>query len=155
MSGRRETVTRVRPDPDVSVSFDGERCAIRPRHLAAGDLVIGYADALHPEGAGAILTGLSDTFTYPQLRTFLGPDGSLLPPETQPPDGLEIIAFLQGGLAEATVPPSVIAAVCASGGDEDSAPSDLALGARRGRTLAGSGPAGAQSLRRTRRYPRR
>jgi len=30
--------------------------------------------------------------------------------------------FLQGGLAEATVPPSVIAAVCASEGDEDSAP---------------------------------
>jgi len=38
------------------------------------------------------------------------------------PDGLEIIAFLQRGLAETTVPPSVIAAVCASEGDDDSAP---------------------------------
>ncbi len=53
----RASGDRVRPDPDITVSFDGERCAIRPRHLVAGELVIGYADALHPEGAGAILTG--------------------------------------------------------------------------------------------------
>ena len=117
-----ETVTQVRPDPDVTIAFDGERCTIRPRRFAAGDLVVAYADARHPEGAVGILVQLSDEFTYPQLRAFLGPDGSVLPPDTQPPDGLELVAYLQPGLTQATLSPSVMAAVCASGGDEDSPP---------------------------------
>ena len=117
-----ETVTQVRPDPDVTIALDGERCTIRPRRLAAGDLVVAYADARHPDGVVAILVQLSAEFTYPQLRAFLGPDGSVLPPDTQPPDGLEIVAYLQAGLTPATLSPSVTAAVCASGSDEDSPP---------------------------------
>ena len=117
-----ETVTQVRPDPDVTVRFDGDRCAIRPRRFAAGDLVVAYADARRPEGAVGILVQLSDAFTYPQLRAFLGPDGSRLPPDTQPPDGLKLVAYLQPGLTQATLTPSVSAAVCASGGGEDAPP---------------------------------
>jgi hypothetical protein len=117
-----ETVTRVRPSPDVTIAFDGERCTIHPRHFAAGDLVVAYADARHPEGAVGILVQLSDEFTYPQLRAFLGPDGSVLPPDTQPPDGLELVAYLQTGLTQANVTASVTAAVCASGSDEVSPP---------------------------------
>ena len=77
--------------------------------------------ARHPEGAVAILVQLSDGFTYPQLRAFVGPDGSILPSDTQPPDGLGLVAYLEAGLTEATLAPSVIASVCASGGDEDPA----------------------------------
>jgi hypothetical protein len=117
-----ETVTRVRPDPDITISFDGERCTIQPGRMAAGDIIVAYADARHPEEAVGILLQLSDAFTYEELRAFLGPDGSILPADTQPPDGLRISAFLQEGLAEAETHPSVIAGVCTSGGDEDFSP---------------------------------
>ena len=67
-------------------------------------------------------SGLSDAFTYQRLRAFLGRDASILPPGTQPPHGLTIVAYIEAGLTEATVSPSVMAAVCASGGDEDTPP---------------------------------
>jgi len=119
-----ETVAQVRPDPDLTIALDGGRCTIHPRRLVAGDLAVAYADARLAAGTGAvgILVQLSEEFTYPQLRAFLGPDGSLLPPDTEPPAGLELVAYLQTGLTPATLSPSVMAAVCASGGDEDSAP---------------------------------
>jgi inosine-uridine nucleoside N-ribohydrolase len=117
-----ETVTRVRPVPDVRISLEGERCAIRPRRLTTGDLVVAYTDAGNVQESVAILVRLTEAFTYQQLRAFLGPDGSVLAADTQPPDGLEIIAFVQSGPAEATLPASEIAVVCASVGDEDSPP---------------------------------
>jgi len=117
-----ETVTRVRPDPDLTISFDGQRCEVRPRLVNAGDIVVAYTDTREPEQAAAILVRLSDAFTYPQLRAFLGRDGSVLPADTQPPDGLKIVAYIEGVLTEATVSPSVFAAVCASGSGEDTPP---------------------------------
>jgi len=39
-----ETITEVRPDPTVTISFDGKRCAIRPRRLSAGEQVVAYVD---------------------------------------------------------------------------------------------------------------
>jgi hypothetical protein len=117
-----EAVTQIRPAPDVSISFDGERCAVRPRRPASGGVVVAYMDARHPKGAVGILVQLGNRFSYAQLRALLGPDGSVLPPDTQPPPGLELVAYLQPGLTQATLSPSVTAAVCASGGDEDSPP---------------------------------
>jgi len=32
-----QTITRVRPDPTITISFDGDRCTISPRRLSAGE----------------------------------------------------------------------------------------------------------------------
>jgi hypothetical protein len=111
-----ETVTDVRPDPTVTISFDGRRCAIRPERLSAGEQVVAYVDERGRATEGAILLQLSDAFTYGDLRDLVGPDGSILPRRTRPPKGLEVLAVV-GPLAEATTVPSVVAALCASGGD--------------------------------------
>lgn len=111
-----ETITDVRPDPTVTISFDGTRCAIRPRRLSAGDQVVAFVDERGRNSEGAILLRLSDAFTYADLRDLVGPDGSILPRRTRPPKGLEVLAFV-GPLAEATTIPSVIAGLCTSGGE--------------------------------------
>ena len=110
-----ETVTDVRPDPTVTISFDGTRCAIRPRRLSAGEQVVAYVDERGRATEGAILLQLSDAFTYDELRDLIGPDGSVLPRRTEPPEGLEVLAFV-GPLAEATTVPSIVASLCTSGG---------------------------------------
>ena len=111
-----ETITDVRPEPTVTITFDGRRCAIRPRRLSAGEQVVGYIDDRARSTEGAILLQLSDRFTYADLRDLVGPDGSILPRRTRPPKGLEVLAFV-GPLAEATTIPSVIAGLCTSGGE--------------------------------------
>jgi len=103
-----ETITEVRPDPTVTISFDGKRCSIRPRRLSAGEQVVAYVDERGRTTEGAILLQLSEAFTYEDLRDLIGPDGSILPRRTRPPKGLEVLAFV-GPLAEATTIPSVIA----------------------------------------------
>jgi pyrimidine-specific ribonucleoside hydrolase len=111
-----ETITDVRPEPTVAITFDGRRCAIRPRRLSAGEQVVAYIDDRARSAEGAILLQLSDQFTYADLRDLVGPDGSILPRRTRPPKGLEVLAFV-GPLAEATTIPSVIAGLCTSGGE--------------------------------------
>jgi hypothetical protein len=111
-----ETITDVRPEPTVAITFDGRRCAIRPRRLSAGDQVAAYIDDRARSTEGAILLQLSDQFTYADLRDLVGPDGSILPRRTRPPKGLEVLAFV-APLAEATTIPSVIAGLCTSGGE--------------------------------------
>ena len=111
-----ETITDVRPEPTVTITFDGRRCAIRPRRLSAGEQVAAYIDDRAGSTEGAILLQLSDRFTYADLRDLVGPDGSILPRRTRPPKGLEVLAFV-GPLAEATTIPSVIAGLCTSGGE--------------------------------------
>src|SRR5512132_1893140 len=110
-----ETITEVRPDPTVTISFDGKRCAIRPRRLSAGEQVVAYVDERRRNTEGAILLQLSEAFAYEDLRDLVGPDGSILPRRTRPPKGLEVLAFV-GPLADATTIPSVIAGLCTSGG---------------------------------------
>lgn len=110
-----ETITEVRPDPTVTISFDGNRCAIRPRRLSAGEQVVAYVDERGGTTEGGILLQLSEAFNYEDLRALVGPDGSILPRRTRPPKGLEVLAFV-GPLAEATTIPSVIAGLCTSGG---------------------------------------
>ena len=92
----------------MTISFDGKRCAIRPRRLSAGEQVVAYVDERGLKTEGAILLQLSEAFTYEDLRDLVGPDGSILPRRTRPPKGLEVLAFV-GPLAEATTIPSVIA----------------------------------------------
>jgi inosine-uridine nucleoside N-ribohydrolase len=111
-----ETITDVRPEPTVTITFDGRRCAIRPRRVSAGEQVVAYVNDRARRAEGAILLQLSDQFTYADLRDLVGPDGSILPRRTRPPKGLEVLAFV-GPLAEATTIPSVIAGLCTSGGE--------------------------------------
>lgn len=113
-----ETVMDVRPDPTVTISFDGRRCAIRPRPMSAGEQVVAYVDDRGRTTAGALLLQFSEGFTYADLRDLVGPDGSPLPRRTRPPKGSEILGFV-GPLTEATTVPSVVAGLCTSG-DEGS-----------------------------------
>jgi hypothetical protein len=49
--------------------------------------------------------------TYRDLRDFLGPDGSV-PPEGEPPPGIEVISFVGHGMAEAETTGPTVVGVC-------------------------------------------
>ncbi|MEX2204084.1 MAG: nucleoside hydrolase [Actinomycetota bacterium] len=114
-----ETVSQVRPDPTITITFDGQRCTIEPRRLSAGSQVVAYVDE---QGVveGGVLLELNDPLTYQDLRDIVGPDGSILPEDTEEPKGLRFLAFV-GDLAEAETRPSVVVGMC-SAGDEGEPP---------------------------------
>ena len=105
-----ETVAEIRPDPTVTITFDGARCSLRPTSLSAGNQVVAY-DGPTEQAQAAVLLHLDERITYEELRGIVGPDGSLLPPVEEPPKGVETIAFVQQ-LAEATAVPSTLVAAC-------------------------------------------
>lgn len=108
-----EEVTQVRPDPTITITFDGEHCTIEPRRLSAGSQVVAYVDERGLIAEGGLLLELSDRLTYQDLRDIVGPDGSLLPEDTEEPKGLRFLAFV-GDLAEAETRPSVVVGMCSS-----------------------------------------
>lgn len=107
-----KTITKVRPEPTITIAFSGDRCSVRPDEVSAGNLVVAYEDATGRSGAG-VLVQLSDAFTYGDLRDYIGRDGSV-PPDREPPKGLELLSFIEGGLAEAEAEAggSPVVAVC-------------------------------------------
>jgi pyrimidine-specific ribonucleoside hydrolase len=107
-----ETVTEVRPDPTVAITFDGERCSIAPDHLSAGTEVVSFEGPDAPVPPVGVMASLTD-LTYEELRRFVGADGSLLAPDAEPPAGLEVIGFVQD-LAEVQTAPSTVVAICAT-----------------------------------------
>ena len=109
-----ETISRVRPDPTITISFDGERCTIEPPRLSAGSQVVAYVDERGLIAEGGLLLELSDRLPYRDLRAILGPDGSILPEDTEEPKGLRFLAFV-GELAAAQTRPSVVAGLCFEG----------------------------------------
>jgi inosine-uridine nucleoside N-ribohydrolase len=118
LTGR--TITRVRPDPTITISFDGERCTIRPRRLSPGDEVVAYVDERGSAAGSGVLLQLDDGLTFEDLRDLLGPDGSVQPDDSPPPKGLEVLAFAVP-LAEATTGSSVVVGACVTGGDGQTA----------------------------------
>lgn len=110
-----ETITRVRPDPTITIAFDGDRCTIRPRRLSARDEVVEYVNEGSSGAGSGVLLQLDGALTFERLRDLLGPDGSIQP-EDAPPRGLEVLAFA-APLAEATTSGPVVAGACVTGGD--------------------------------------
>lgn len=111
-----ETITRVRPDPTITISFDGDRCTISPRRLSAGEEVVAYVTERGTGAGSGVLLQLSGGLTFEDLRDLLGPDGSIQPEDTPPPKGLEVLAFA-APLAEATTSGPMVAGACVTGGD--------------------------------------
>jgi inosine-uridine nucleoside N-ribohydrolase len=111
-----QTITRVRPDPTITISFDGHRCTIRPRRLSPGDEIVAYVDERRSGAGAGVLLQLGAALTFEDLRDLLGPDGSIQPEGTPPPKGLEVLAFALP-LAEATMSGPVVAGACVTGGD--------------------------------------
>ena len=111
-----QTITRVRPDPTITISFDGDRCTMHPRRLSPGDEVVAFVTERGSTAESGVLLQLSDGLTFEDLRDLLGPDGSIQPEETPPPEGLEVLAFA-APLAEATTSGPVVAGACVTGGD--------------------------------------
>jgi hypothetical protein len=107
-----EEVTQVRPDPTITITFDGEHCTIEPRRLSAGSQVVAYVDE-RGAGQGGVLLELNRPLTYQELRDIVGPDGSILPEDTEEPKGLRFLAFVED-LAEAETRPSVVVGMCSS-----------------------------------------
>ena len=106
-------VTQVRPDPTITISFDGERCEITPRRTTAGPQVVAFVDDRDRDDTG-ILLHLGGGLTYEDLRRFLGADGSRMSPDVQPPEGVEALAFVETELAAVEASPPLIVGACAS-----------------------------------------
>lgn len=104
-----EDVTVVRPDPTITIGFADDRCTLQPTPAPSGDQVVGYVD-LSGETDAALLIGL-DGSTYEEVREFVGPDGSIVPPTDEPPEGIHEVAFVDG-LAKASIPDLTLVAVC-------------------------------------------
>ena len=108
-----EPVTEVRPEATISMTFDGDRCTLESDRLRAGSQVIAYLDERDAGSEAGILVEFSDRFTYEDMRTIIGADGSILPERTREPRGLRVLAFVVD-LAEAQTRPSVLAGICTS-----------------------------------------
>jgi hypothetical protein len=104
-----EGVSTVRPEPTVTIAFDGDRCSVEPATVSVGDQVVAYID---PSGEtdGGLLIGL-DEMTYAEMRDFIGRDGSIVPPQEGPPEGVVDIAFVDR-LAEASIPDLPLVGAC-------------------------------------------
>jgi inosine-uridine nucleoside N-ribohydrolase len=113
-----ESVTKVRPDPDITIVFDGERCSIAPRRLLAGSRVVAYLDGRTGVDGAGIMLRIGGDLTYADVRALVGPNGSVLPPDTEAPKGLRVIAWLEEGLTEVDVRSPVVVGVCSSGLDD-------------------------------------
>jgi hypothetical protein len=108
----------VRPDPTITITFDGERCTIEPRQLSAGSQVVAYVDERGGATDGGVLLELNTPLTYQELRAIVGPDGSILPVNAEEPKGLRFVAFV-GDLAEAETRPSIVVGMCSVGGEDE------------------------------------
>jgi inosine-uridine nucleoside N-ribohydrolase len=107
-----EEVSQVRPEPTITITFEGEHCTIEPLRLSAGSQVVAYVDE-RGAGEGGVLLELNKPLTYQELRDIVGPDGSILPEDTEEPKGLRFLAFVED-LAEAETRPSVVVGMCSS-----------------------------------------
>jgi inosine-uridine nucleoside N-ribohydrolase len=85
-------VTRLRPRPDVDVSFDGRGCRMGTRRLHAGDIVIRFTNR-SADTASVIVLSFPGT-TYGQVIRFVGPPGSTV---AEPPAGVEEVSVLRAG----------------------------------------------------------
>jgi pyrimidine-specific ribonucleoside hydrolase len=113
-----EAVTSVRPDPTITIAFDGDRCTVEPSSVGAGEQVLDYV-GLPGDTDAALLIGL-DGMTFAAVRRFVGPDGSVLPPTEGPPEGVREVAFVQG-LTKVVVPDLTLVAVCTEPTEQGSA----------------------------------
>jgi pyrimidine-specific ribonucleoside hydrolase len=107
-----EEVSQVRPESTITITFEGEHCTIEPLRLSAGSQVVAYVDE-RGAGEGGVLLELNKPLTYQELRDIVGPDGSILPEDTEEPKGLRFLAFVED-LAEAETRPSVVVGMCSS-----------------------------------------
>lgn len=106
-----EEVTDVRPDPSLTVVFDGRRCFTEPPRSPAGPQVVAFENR-SSRSATAILIPVT-TRTYETLSDLLGPPGSPVPPEDSVPKEIRPIAWLvDGDRQEARLTAGTLAAAC-------------------------------------------
>jgi hypothetical protein len=112
-----EQVDDVRPDPSLTISFDGDTCRVGPTEVAAGrhDAVFegdGSTDA------AAVLVAVDGAAGYRDLAVALGSPGDAVDLEDPVIRRLEPFAFVQA-LTPLEMPAGTIAAVCITGGASD------------------------------------
>jgi hypothetical protein len=111
-----ETITRVRPDPTITISFDGDGARSAHDGSRPATRWIAYVTERGSGAGSGVLLQLSGGLAFEDLRNLLGPDGSIQPEETPPPKGLEVLAFA-APLAEATTSGPVVVGACVTGGE--------------------------------------
>jgi inosine-uridine nucleoside N-ribohydrolase len=84
-------IEKVRPDPDLTVLFDGRSTTVEPRSLSAGEHVVVFFDNRSSEPS-ALYIGTMDGTTYRGLVDRLGGPGSVV---EEAPEGFEPVAALE------------------------------------------------------------
>ena len=105
-----ERIEQVRPDPSISVTFDGATCRVSAETLGAGTQIVSFATEGGP-GSTAVVVQLSDRLTYEELVAWLGPPGAKLPEERRPAP-LKAVGWVEGGIGQAQVVEGTIVVAC-------------------------------------------
>lgn len=105
-----ERIEQVRPDPSISVTFDGATCRVTTETLGAGTQIVSFATEAGP-GSTAVVVQLSDRLTYEELDAWLGPPGAKLK-EERPPAPLKTVGWVDGVLGQAQIDEGTIVVAC-------------------------------------------
>lgn len=110
-----DRIEQVRPDPSISVTFDGTTCRVEAESLSAGMQIVSFATEGGP-GSTAVVLQLSDRFTYEELVAWLGPPGAKVT-QDRPPASLEAVGWVEGGIGQAQIVEGTIVVACLNEAD--------------------------------------
>ncbi len=113
-------VGALRPEPTLTVAFDGRRCTVSPTSIPSGSHDVAYI-APTESGSAAILVRFRAGSSYEKLRDALGPPGSEVNTEDPAIMKTEPFAWILG-LTPVEIPAGMIAAVCVTGEESGDAP---------------------------------
>jgi pyrimidine-specific ribonucleoside hydrolase len=107
----------IRPEPDLAVRLDDDRCAVEPGMIPAGASDVAFTTDVSGTSV-AVLVRLTRNVSYATLRRTLGPQGSMVDTNAPALARIDAFAWVQG-LTPVDLEPGRIVAVCLSGVAED------------------------------------
>jgi hypothetical protein len=106
----------TRPEPTLTIAFDGDTCTIEPAEVGAGTNDVVFVNATDREDVGGVLVSFAgkEGPGYEELRRILGPDGSRLDPQNPDIQTVQVLAFVTE-LTPVEIPAGPFASACFEG----------------------------------------